>query len=84
MINRLALRILRLKACRTNNARAVQCIDILLGDRELLQIFSEYLQYSFYGSPIDLLKWIKENWKEILEAIIELIDLFSDPVDSIR
>jgi len=78
MLNRLALRILKLKARRADNTRAVKAIDRLMKDRELLEVFNEYLASEFYGSPFDLLDWLSEHWEEILNAILKIIDLFSD------
>jgi hypothetical protein len=78
MINRLALRILKLKAHRSHNHRAEEAIEKILKDRELLQIFNEYLNSEFFGSPLDLLDWLIKNWEQVLEAILKLIDLFSE------
>ena len=78
MLNRFALRILKLKASRSNDKQGVDAINKLMRDRELMQLFNDYLGAEFYGSPLDLIDWLAENWKDVLEAILKLIDMFSE------
>ena len=78
MLNRFALRILKLRAKRAGNDKGVKAIDKLMRDRELLGLFNEYLQTEFYGSPLDLLDWLADHWEEVLAMILKLIDMFSD------
>lgn len=78
MVNRLAIRILTVKARRAGNRKAVEALNAIQKDQELRCLVDDYLSSEFYGSPMDLLNWIKENWEEILKAIIMLVDLFSE------